>query len=87
MNGKQAKRIRNRSLELLFDWVKSLVPEEEASKMKLEDAYKMLPSQTHVYANRKLMLSVFSLKWIVKRVKKLYTKKRLEDITLKDITD
>jgi hypothetical protein len=53
--------------------------------MKMEDAYKLLPKQTHIYANRKLMLSAFSLKWIVKRVKKLYNKKRIEDITLEDI--
>jgi hypothetical protein len=70
---------------LLYEWVKTLVTPEEASKMKMEDAYKLLPKQTHIYANRKLMLSAFSLKWIVKRVKKLYNKKRIEDITLEDI--
>jgi hypothetical protein len=85
MNGRRAKQIRTQSLYLLYEWVKTLVTPQEASKMKMEDAYKLLPKQTHIYANRKLMLSAFSLKWIVKRVKKLYNKKRIEDITLEDI--
>jgi len=85
MNGKKAKQIRTQSLYILYEWVKTLVTPEEASKMKMEDAYKLLPQQTHIYTNRKFMLSAFSLKWIVKKVKRLYNKKRIEDITLKDI--
>tara|TARA_R100001460_G_scaffold38448_2_gene72991 strand:- start:1318 stop:1587 length:270 start_codon:yes stop_codon:yes gene_type:complete len=85
MNGKKSKQIRTQSLHILYEWVKTLVSPEEASKMKMEDAYKLLPKQTHIYANRKLMLSAFSLKWIVKKVKRLYNKKRIEDISLKDI--
>ena len=85
MNGKKAKQIRTQSLYILYEWVKTLVTPEEASKMKMEDAYKLLPQQTHIYTNRKFMWSAFSLKWIVKKVKRLYNKKRIEDITLKDI--
>jgi len=85
MNGRKAKQIRTQSLYILYEWVKTLVTPEEASKMKMEDAYKLLPQQTHIYTNRKFMLSAFSLKWIVKKVKRLYNKKRIEDITLKDI--
>jgi len=87
MNGKKSKQIRTQSLYILYEWVKTLVSPEEARKMKMEDAYKLLPKQTHVYANRKLMLSAFSLKWIVKRVKRVYNRKRIEDITLKDIVN
>ena len=85
MNGKKAKQIRTQSLYILYEWVKTLVTPEEASKMKMEDAYKLLPQQTHIYTNRKFMLSASSLKWIVKKVKRLHNKKRIEDITLKDI--
>ena len=39
MNGRKAKAIRKKSLVLLVDWVKTLIPEEEANKLTLQQAY------------------------------------------------
>jgi hypothetical protein len=86
MNGKKAKQIRKKSLFILVDWIKTLVPPEEAKKLTVQDAYKLMPQQTHVFANRKLMLSAFSLKWIIKKIKRLIKTKKLKEITLKDLT-
>tara|TARA_A100001391_G_scaffold87261_1_gene57687 strand:- start:481 stop:741 length:261 start_codon:yes stop_codon:yes gene_type:complete len=85
MNGRKAKQIRKKSLFILVDWIKTLVPPEEAKKLTVQDAYNLMPQQTHVFANRKLMLSAFSLKWITKKIKRLIKTKELNKITLKDL--
>ena len=87
MNGKKAKAIRNKSLFLLVDWVKTLIPEEEAKTITLQQAYDLVPKDTHVFANGKFMLSSFSLKWIIQKIKKLIKTKNLNDITVKDLTN
>ncbi len=85
MNGRKTKAIRKKALFLLVDWLKTLVSPEEAKKLKVEDAFKLMPPQTHVYSNNKLMLSAFSLKWIVKKIKKLNNSKDIKDITIQDL--
>lgn len=87
MNARKAKAIRKQALVLLFEWVKTLVSEEEAKKMKPEEAFNLLPKDTHVYANRRIMLSAFSFKWIIKKIK-IFIKtnnKNISQITLEDI--
>ena len=85
MNGRQAKQIRRKSLMLLIDWVKTLVPEEEAKKLTLEQAANLVPKDTHIFTNGKLMLSAFSLKWINKKIKKIIKYKNINDITVEDL--
>ncbi len=87
MNGRQTKLIRKKSLVLLIDWVKTLVSEEEAKKLTMEQAYNLVPKDTHIYTNGKLMLSAFSLKWINKKIKKLLKHKTINDITVEDLTN
>ena len=84
MNGRKAKAIRKKSLLILLDWIKSLLTPEEAKKITLEQAFKLVPQQTHIFTQGKFMLSSFSLKWITKKTKKLINKKDLKDITLED---
>tara|TARA_R100001463_G_scaffold90623_1_gene145323 strand:+ start:548 stop:826 length:279 start_codon:yes stop_codon:yes gene_type:complete len=87
MNGRKAKAIRKQALVLLYEWVKTLVSEEEAKNMKPEEALALLPKDTHIYANRRIMLSAFSFKWIIKKIK-IFLKtnnKRINQITLEDI--
>ena len=80
MNGKKAKKLRRRSKELLIEWLKTMVPEgEDSEKITVNNLNNFLPTQTHVYANNKMMVSVYSLRWFYKQVKKN------PDITLKDI--
>tara|TARA_R100000654_G_scaffold69712_1_gene99446 strand:+ start:7733 stop:7981 length:249 start_codon:yes stop_codon:yes gene_type:complete len=80
MNGKKAKKLRRRSKELLIEWLKTMVPEgEDSEKITVNNLNNFLPTQTHVYANNKMMVSAYSLRWFYKQVKKN------PDITLKDI--
>lgn len=80
MNGRKAKAYRLRGKELLVEWLQSVVPDKEDSKkVNVNNIEDYLTDQTHIYLNRKLSLSAFSLKWIYKRVK------RNPDLTLEQL--
>ena len=80
MNGKKAKRLRRKSEELLVEWLRTMVPEgEDTSKISTKNLQELLPTQTHIYANNKLMLSAYSLRWFYKKVK------QNPNITLQDL--
>ena len=82
MNGRQSKAIRKKALEILYEWIKTMVSPEEAKKLTYTKALELLPDERHVYANRQLFLSAFSFKWLTKKIKK---RKNLNLINLKDI--
>ena len=80
MNGRKAKAIRKRGKDLLIEWLRSVVPEgEDTSKINRKTLQNFLSDQTHFYANRKIMLSAYSLKWIYKQLK------RNPNFTLEDL--
>ena len=66
MNGKKARRISRRTRILLIEWVKSLLPEEEAEKVNLQNIQYLLPKETRYFANNKIYLNAYSFKWIKK---------------------
>ena len=71
MSGKRNKKLRKRGKQILVDWLHSLLPDTDHNALitteTLED---YLSEQTHIYTNRKFLLSAYSLKWIYKRVKR-----------------
>jgi len=80
MNGKKVKRLRKKGKEILVDWLHSIVPTEEDKKeITVDNLESYLSDQTHIYTNRKFLLSAYSLKWIYKRVK------RNPDLTFKQL--
>ena len=71
MNQKKSKQIRRRAETLLIDWIRTMVPEgEDATKITKKNLHEFLPEQTHIFANNKFMLSAYSLRWFVKKVKR-----------------
>ncbi len=80
MNGKKSKQIRNHAKSMLLDWLKTMVSDEEATKIDKSNFEDYLPSQGYVYANRKIMLSSYSFKWFVKNIKKILKKERSRDV-------
>jgi len=71
MNGQKAKQLRRKSEQLLIDWLRTMVPEgEDTSKINKNNLKEFLPEQTHIFANNKLLLSAYSLRWFYKQVKK-----------------
>ena len=83
MNGKKAKQIRKKSRQLVVDWLQTMLVEEEAKKVSVDNIEKYLPDETHFYANNKLMVSAYTPRWFAQRIKK--SNKNLQDITWQDI--
>ena len=89
MNAKQAKAIRKKSYQVLYDWIRfECLSEEERNTMNpvvdsevKKDMMKMIPKQTHYFHQRTLHLSAWTLKWVQKKIKVLIKKgHKLEDI-------
>jgi hypothetical protein len=53
MNRKTIKKINRHVGIILVDWLKTLVNEDEAKKINLDNYKELLPAQTHVYTNNK----------------------------------
>jgi len=71
MNGRKAKALRNKSIDLLIDWIRTMTPEgEDATKITKKNLHEFIPEQTHLFANNRFMLSAYSLRWFNKKVKK-----------------
>tara|TARA_R100000781_G_scaffold101207_1_gene64699 strand:- start:321 stop:569 length:249 start_codon:yes stop_codon:yes gene_type:complete len=71
MNGKKSKRLRRQSETLLIEWLRTMIPEgEDTSKINKKNLHEFLPEQTHIFANNKLMLSAYSLRWFYKLIKR-----------------
>ena len=88
MNLKKEKQIRRKASELMLDWLRTVVPDEEKSKVTLDNLESYLPDQTHIYANRQLRISAYTLRWFVKRIKQLIKQgKDFNLITIKEIED
>ena len=77
MNGRQAKKLRRQAKELTVEWLQSLLPEEEAERITTKNFKDYMPEQTHVFANKRIMLSSFSQKWFNKKLKKEFYEKGL----------
>ena len=88
MNKALLKRISRHTDVLLVQWVKSLVTEDEAEKVTLENIHDLMPDARHVYTRGQLRIAPNSPKWIRKMLKKAVTTDPsllIEDITLKDL--
>ena len=80
MRGKKAKQLRRKSEQLLVEWLRTMVTEgEDTSRISTKNLQEFLPTQTHIYANNRLMLSAYSLRWFYKKVK------QNPNITLQDL--
>lgn len=84
MNGKQSRKLRVKSKELVMEWVKSLLNKEEAKKVNLENYHLLVPEEKYVFANRKLVVSAYTERWFYQNLKKLIKEKSLNTIKLKD---
>lgn len=88
MNRKTIKQINKQVGPILVAWLKTLVSEEEAKKINLDNYKELLPDQTHVFANNKFFLSTFSPRWVRKKLKALVARqpdKPINSYTLEDI--
>jgi hypothetical protein len=88
MNRKKSKRIKKHAETLQIEWLKSLLTDEEASKINQDNFRDMLPEQTHIWAQGTLHTSFYTLKWLTNKIKqllKIFPDSQVEDITSQDI--
>ena len=70
MNQKKSKQLRRKAENILIEWIKTMVPEDEdTEKINRKNLHEFIPEQTHIFANNKFMLSSYSLRWFYKKVK------------------
>ena len=79
MNGKKSKEIRRHAKVMLLDWLKDMVTPEQAKDINEKNFKDYLPIEGHVFANRKFLLSAYSFKWFVKKIKQI-VKKENKDV-------
>jgi hypothetical protein len=70
MSGKKSKLLRRKAEDLLIGWIKTMTPEgEDANRITRKNLQEFLPEQTHIYANNRVMLSAYILRWFYKKLK------------------
>ena len=75
MNGKKAKQLRKKSKDLVIEWLKTMLIDEEKKKLSLDNFENYLPEQKYIYTNKKIMVSSYTPRWFLKKLKKEYYKK------------
>ena len=86
MNKKVLKKINKKADELLFEWLKSLVSEEEAEGITINNFKNFLPKDKYFVAQKTLRLSFYTSRWAKQSIKKLMRKgKFLDTVTLEDL--
>ena len=87
MHSRKAKRIRRHANQLVFEWLKTMLTDEEAKKLNSKNMAKYMPEQTHFFANRSFFISAYTPRWFQQRIKRIIkkNKKAIEDITLQEI--
>tara|TARA_R100000742_G_C4254152_1_gene72200 strand:+ start:574 stop:798 length:225 start_codon:yes stop_codon:yes gene_type:complete len=71
----------------MIEWLKSVVPVEEQPKIKIDNIQNYVPDQTHVYADGRLIVSAYTLRWFIKRIKKIVSSsnKKWDQVSLQEI--
>ena len=69
MNSKQIKKLRKLVKPLQVEWLQSILPEDQAKTITIDNVEGLMPDQTHAFGNRQMHLSFMSDKWIMKVLK------------------
>jgi uncharacterized membrane protein YkoI len=69
MSSKQIKKLRKKIKQLQVEWLQSILPENQAATITVENVQDLMPDQTHVNSYGQLRLSFMSDKWIMKILK------------------
>jgi|TARA_R110000787_G_scaffold136009_1_gene248400 hypothetical protein len=69
MNEKKVKALRKKIKPLQVEWLKTLLNEEEAAQVSIDNIDELAPTQDYYMANRTMYLSFMTPKWIMKYLK------------------
>jgi hypothetical protein len=80
MNSKQLKKLRKLIKPLQVEWLCTLLPEEQAKDITVDNVEGLLPEETHAFGQGQLHLSYMSDRWIMKKLKRFPYIKTFADI-------
>jgi len=69
MNAKKIKKLRKRIKPIQMEWLESLLPDEQAMTITVDNVEGLLPEQTHAFGHGQLHMSYMTDKWIIKYLK------------------
>jgi len=84
MNSKQIKKLRKLIKPIQVEWLRELLPKDQANTITIDNVEGLLPEQTHMFGGGQLHVSYMTDKWIMKQLKKyphIKTYKELQEIT------
>ena len=69
MNKKKLKELKKRIRPIQVEWLRELLPEDQATTITVDNVEDLLQDQTHMFGGGQLYLSFMSDKWIMKQLK------------------
>jgi|TARA_B100001093_G_scaffold378278_1_gene363548 hypothetical protein len=69
MNAKQIKKLRKLVKPIQVEWLQTLLPDEQAMTITVDNVEGLLPEQTHAFGQGQLHMSYMTDKWIMKYLK------------------
>jgi len=86
MNRKTYKKVRRHAHFILFEWVKSLVPQESLNEISLNNLNEYLPADGHFSTDSGNRVNFYTKRWAIRTIKKLVNKGyNLDDLTMGDL--
>lgn len=70
MNKKKVKELRKRIRPIQVEWLKSLLPQEEADKITVDNVEGLLPEDNYMKGIKGITLVFMSDRWLLKQLKK-----------------
>lgn len=69
MNAKQIKKLRKLVKPIQVEWLRTLLPDDQAMTITVDNVEGLLPEQTHAFGQGQLYMSYMTDKWIMKYLK------------------
>jgi len=85
MNGRKSKAIRKKSVGFVVEWLKTMLVEEEKEKVSVKNYQNYMPTETHIFANNKFLISAYTPRWFGKLIKRKLKSKPIDKIQYSDI--
>lgn len=88
MRSSVSKKLNAVAVDLACQWLRTMVPESEVSKINSESVKKFEASQDqYVYGNGTRRLSAYSTRWFYKKLKAAWKQGVHPDFTLKSVLE
>ena len=87
MNRRLSKKINKKTIEIFLGWLKSIVDESQHKEINPKDYKSYVPENAYYWRKATLLNSVFTPRWIKRKLKNMYKanpSKRIEDYVLSD---